>query len=182
MKIYSLFLIGCLCGSSLVTAQEPTEGVSPEAKKLVETTELGDSTKAAAVAAFQPALAQMKAQGLTEIGLDKVRAAVDGFFTNIFHDPRFKKKLAEAYAKVFTKSELIELTAFYGTATGKKALKMMPALLNQGLVIGEEFAIETAPGFEAKLADIMKEHMPASQAPVPQTPAAKSHPTVPADQ
>ncbi len=164
MKVRLLFLLASMCGGSLTVAQDSPATVFPEAIEFVQKTGLGETAHSTAMAAFQPALIQMQAQGVAQAGLDEVHKAAADFFAQIFKDPRFVEKLAAEYSKTFTQSELKELTAFYSTPTGKKALASMPLLLKQGMTIGENLALETAPAFQAKLAEIVKKHTPTPEA------------------
>ncbi len=54
-------------------------------------------------------------------------------------------KMTDLYMNAFTESELRELTAFYKTPTGRKALTTMPSLAQQGAQIGMEIAQKHTP-------------------------------------
>ncbi|HYC58879.1 MAG TPA: DUF2059 domain-containing protein [Thermoanaerobaculia bacterium] len=43
------------------------------------------------------------------------------------------------YAKYFTESELVDLTAFYQTPTGKKSIAVMPDLVREGMEAGVQY-------------------------------------------
>ncbi|HEX4961492.1 MAG TPA: DUF2059 domain-containing protein [Thermoanaerobaculia bacterium] len=47
-------------------------------------------------------------------------------------------QMTDLYVEAFTESELREMTAFYKTPTGQKALTKMPNLMKQGAQIGME--------------------------------------------
>ncbi len=49
-------------------------------------------------------------------------------------------QMLDLYMRTFTEAELRDLTAFYRTPTGRKSLEKMPALLQEGMKIGEEVA------------------------------------------
>ncbi|HZN53868.1 MAG TPA: DUF2059 domain-containing protein [Candidatus Polarisedimenticolaceae bacterium] len=74
-------------------------------------------------------------------------------------------KLVDLYAETFTEAELRELTAFYRTPVGRKALAAMPDLARRGAEIGtqvardhqkelEEMVQERAKQLEAATADV----------------------------
>lgn len=155
MKVLSLLLLATLLAAPVSVADKVPAARAKELLAVLKPAELAQN---AAVSAFQPALFQMQAQGLSEVGLAEVRRSVDAFFGGIFTDPRFEQELLQAYANAFSEAELTELTAFYSTPTGQKSLTAMPALLQQSMTIGEKLAAETAPAFQAKLAEIMKTH------------------------
>ncbi|HYU31394.1 MAG TPA: DUF2059 domain-containing protein [Thermoanaerobaculia bacterium] len=49
-------------------------------------------------------------------------------------------QMIDLYMRTFTESELRDLVAFYRTPTGRKALEKMPALMQEGVKIGESIA------------------------------------------
>ena len=51
-------------------------------------------------------------------------------------------KMIALYAESFTEAELREMTAFYRTPTGKKAVALMPELMRRGALLGAEVAKE----------------------------------------
>jgi len=53
-----------------------------------------------------------------------------------------KPNLIDIYAESFTEQELKELTLFYQTTTGQKALKVMPSLVQKGARLGSQKLIE----------------------------------------
>jgi uncharacterized protein len=60
----------------------------------------------------------------------------------------FGPKFVTLYTESFTESELRDLLAFYRTPTGKKALAVMPDLMQRGAMLGGEVAKEHAPELE----------------------------------
>lgn len=54
----------------------------------------------------------------------------------------FAPKMVEIYADSFTESELRELSDFYQTPVGKKTIRLLPELMNKGMMIGAEVAEE----------------------------------------
>jgi uncharacterized protein len=60
----------------------------------------------------------------------------------------FGPKLTDMYADSFTESELREMTAFYRTPTGQKALALMPDMMRRGGMLGAEVARQHMPELE----------------------------------
>ncbi len=56
--------------------------------------------------------------------------------------PRVKRETAIEYARLFTVQELVELTSFYETAVGQKALSTLPALTQKLFPIGARIGAE----------------------------------------
>jgi hypothetical protein len=60
----------------------------------------------------------------------------------------FGPRVTTMYVESFTESELREMTAFYRTPTGRKALALMPEMMQRGALIGAEIAKEHTPELE----------------------------------
>ena len=58
------------------------------------------------------------------------------FFKKHMSWESLKFEMVYIYSKTFTAQELNELTAFYSTPTGKKAIEKMPTLMAQGAQVG----------------------------------------------
>jgi hypothetical protein len=54
-------------------------------------------------------------------------------------------KMTELYMNAFTEAELRDLSAFYKTPTGRKAMTTMPNLIQQGAQLGMEIAQKHTP-------------------------------------
>lgn len=57
----------------------------------------------------------------------------------------FGPKMIDIYAGAFSESELRDLIAFYNTPTGKKAVSIMPELMQQGAQLGANEAQKHIP-------------------------------------
>ncbi|HMK73591.1 MAG TPA: DUF2059 domain-containing protein [Myxococcaceae bacterium] len=55
------------------------------------------------------------------------------------------------YARAFTHQEIKDLLTFYGTATGKKAVELMPALMREGMRLGETWAQSLSPEIRRRI-------------------------------
>jgi len=54
----------------------------------------------------------------------------------------FGPRFVSLYTEKFTEAELRDITAFYKTSTGQKALALMPEMLRRGAMLGGEVANE----------------------------------------
>jgi hypothetical protein len=54
-------------------------------------------------------------------------------------------RMVPIYAKYFTHEEIKELIRFYDTAIGKKTIEVMPALMQEGMMIGQIWGQSLAP-------------------------------------
>ncbi len=62
-----------------------------------------------------------------------------------------KPEMVAVYAETFTTDELGEISAFYETPTGQKALQKMPELFSKGAQIGMRRVQENIPELQAML-------------------------------
>lgn len=92
------------------------------------------------------------------------------FFTKYMSWDSLKEEFADLYQKAFTESELKELVQFYKTPVGKKTLRELPVLMQQGAQIG----MTRVQAHAAELNAMMQEP-PATAAPASK-PAAATKP------
>jgi hypothetical protein len=77
---------------------------------------------------------QLKAQP----ALEPYRPVLQEFFRKYMSYASLKPKMVEIYAEAFTAQELAEIRAWYAGPTGRKALKVMPSLMQKGAEIGQQ--------------------------------------------
>lgn len=63
----------------------------------------------------------------------------------------FGPRFVGMYTEAFSEAELKDMTAFYRTPTGRKALRLQPELMNLGALIGNEEAMRHQSELEAAL-------------------------------
>jgi uncharacterized protein len=93
----------------------------------------------------------------------------------------FEAKIVALYAETFTQQELEDLTAFYRSPLGQKALSRVPELMKRGAEIGLEAAKANQPELERMLEEKRKEFEAADAAAATPTPtkAPATTPTPP---
>ena len=62
-----------------------------------------------------------------------------------------RDELVRVYAQAFTEAELREITAFYRTETGRKAVLLTPRLMAQGMEIGQRAFLANRHKLEARI-------------------------------
>ena len=67
-----------------------------------------------------------------------------------------RDEMVQIYAEAFTESELREITAFYQTETGRKAVLLTPSLMAQGMQIGQRAVIAHRAELEARIEERMR--------------------------
>ena len=64
---------------------------------------------------------------------------------------------AQLYAESFTEPELREVTAFYQTETGQKAIRLMPSLMARGMALGQQAVADHQADLEARIQKRVRE-------------------------
>jgi hypothetical protein len=69
-------------------------------------------------------------------------------------DGLMREASIQIYAKYFTESELVDLTTFYASATGRKSIEVMPDLLREGMEAGVQ---HVAPKVDEVMAQVLED-------------------------
>jgi uncharacterized protein len=101
-----------------------------EAEKLLEIT----GTKAAMETMTDIMLTQQLQQNPSLAPFEKIMRQ---FFQKHLSYESLKNDFISMYVEAFTKEELIAINNFYATEAGKKAVKLMPSLMQKGSEIGQ---------------------------------------------
>ena len=83
--------------------------------------------------------------------LEPIKGVMLDFMNKYMGFDNLKADLASIYVNAYTQTELEELTRFYQTPVGMKALKQMPELTVQGARLGQRQAEEHLGELEAML-------------------------------
>ncbi len=87
----------------------------------------------------------------------KIEASIKTWITEDVLTPDFFNQLSALYSSSFTEAELKELTAFYKTPLGQKALKTLPQLTAQGSEIAQKTATAKQPSLMKRLQPLVPE-------------------------
>ncbi|MBF0371164.1 MAG: DUF2059 domain-containing protein [Magnetococcales bacterium] len=88
-----------------------------------------------------------------DIMWEEVRAA---FESNMEGESGLISRFIPVYHKYFTEKELNEMISFYNTDTGKKVIKALPVLTQEGIAIGRTWSKEIMPSINQRLKIRMK--------------------------
>lgn len=121
--------------------------------------------RAAFVTGAEPFIQSLKAQGANDAVTDDVRAAVMQWFDEEIKWEDLKSRIVDLYIKEFSEQELIDIGNFYQTPTGKKALAKLPALMQQGAQVGQQYAMAKQEALQKKLQVIVEKYGLARKAP-----------------
>lgn len=75
------------------------------------------------------------------------------FFRRYMSWDALRAPMTRLYADAFTEPELREMIAFYGTETGRKAARLTPDLMAQGMALGQQIVLEHQPELERAVAE-----------------------------
>ena len=68
-----------------------------------------------------------------------------------------KDEMIPLYHKYFTSAELKEMIRFYSTDLGKKTIKVMPNLLQEGMAVGHKWGQSLAPKINKRVANKLRQ-------------------------
>lgn len=154
---FALVLLSALFAAGVVHAEE-----KKPAERLLEISgfeQLGGDT---ALTMVKPVIDSFRAQGIPEPGLAELEQAMKAFFTRVMKDPEIKSETVKLYESKFTKQELEQLLAFYETPLGRKSLKELPQLMQDGALIGQKVAQKHTPELEKQIRAIVEKYKPAA--------------------
>lgn len=101
-----------------------------------------------------PALRQQFPNASAE-QLDRAMALISETLLAI--GPEIVEVSAQAYANRFTLAELEEINAFYRTETGSKVVRLLPVILQEGAVEGQQIAMMAMGSIQPQIEAIMTE-------------------------
>ena len=79
------------------------------------------------------------------------------WYRKVFAADDLESEMARIYMGAFSEEELLELTAFYKTPVGQKAIKALPELMKQGAELGMKRAQEHSGELQEMLAKAKEE-------------------------
>ncbi len=102
-----------------------------------------------------PTIESLKKIGLPEAGVKELQDAAMQFYAENFKWDEIKTQLATIYCEDFSESELKELSAFYSTPIGKKAIQKIPIMMQRGSEWGSERVAGKSDQLQKKLQPIL---------------------------
>jgi hypothetical protein len=154
MKIVRL-VSTCTCilamGIGIATAGEVSKEKRAEIERLLETTgalAMGQQVSSFFIAHMAQAIKKQNPnvpQHVIDALPEEVNAVVrEGL-------PFFKEMLVPLYDKHFSLDELRGLNAFYATPVGRKAISVMPALLQESMALGSQWGQAMEPRINQRI-------------------------------
>jgi hypothetical protein len=79
-------------------------------------------------------------------------------FVDAFSAPNgLLSRLAPVYAKYYTREEIQALIVFYQSDVGRKSITVMPALFQDSMMLGQQWATEVTPQIARELQERLRE-------------------------
>jgi hypothetical protein len=129
--VASLLVLLSVAVPLVAAAEEPSASHLQAAEELFGTMEMS--------ALMDKSLdAVIKAQVAANPPLAKAEDVLRQFMSKYLSWRAVKPQMLKIYTETFTESELREINAFYRTPTGKKAVTVMPDLLQKGMALGQK--------------------------------------------
>lgn len=125
------------------------------AEDLIKVMRMEETVIEGGEAGFPMVAQSLVAEDLTKEEMTEVKDAFMVYMTQLARDPELKVKTIEIYNKNFTEDELIELTAFYRTPVGQKALTTLSAVTGEILVLSQKLSQRHVGVFQEALTDIL---------------------------
>lgn len=147
IKVIATVLFLCLPLAAL--------GAPPSASHAKAAEDLFQTMKLDAVMA-QTVDAVIKAQVAQSPEMRKVEPVIRDFFNKYMGWQALKPQMLTLYTQTFTEAELREITAFYRTPTGQKAVTVMPTLMQKGAAIGQKLVQDHIGELQANIQAKMK--------------------------
>lgn len=73
--------------------------------------------------------------------LDDYKDVLGNYLLSLLNSDSVKMEFCKIYAEEFSENELIEISNFYETEIGKKAIKKMPQLMSRGMKLGQDLVL-----------------------------------------
>lgn len=134
MKILAVLIVGCLLSVHAFAAAGP-----PPARRVKTATELLHVLNARKTS-MAGAGAMIDAMIRTHPMMTPYRGVMMRWAGKYLSWSQIGPQLARLYAQAFTERQLRDLIRFYETPTGRKAVRVLPQLTRQGMMIGQRLA------------------------------------------
>lgn len=155
-KFILLFVVLCL-GSVSASAEELTKEKRADIERLLAVTgslALGKQMASAITANLAQNLRQTRPD-IPDKVIELLPAEVIATFDENMDS--LKNEMIPLYHRHFSAVEIKGLISFYSTDLGQKTVKVMPLLLQEGMVIGQRWGQSLAPKVRQRIANKLKQ-------------------------
>ena len=150
LVLLNVCLLALLTPGSMAAAQTPDPTLESDILKLLDYTGAANLGSQLATLMIRAIIQQSKLpQGAAaDIVSEVVRSTVA---SHVSGPNGLVARLVPVYAKYFTHEEIRMLLVFYGSDIGRKSVKVMPMVLQDGSQVGQAWANELEPEIKTEL-------------------------------
>jgi hypothetical protein len=151
-----LAAVGCLVCGPCVSAEEISKEKRVDIEHLMKVTgalALGQQMSDAVVANMTQMLRESRPDIPPEM-FDVLREEVNGVIDDNL--PSFAELVTQLYHKHFTHEDIKGLIRFYDTALGRKTIAVMPALMQESLMLGQQWGQSLGPLIQRRVIERFK--------------------------
>jgi hypothetical protein len=135
-------------------AEETSAAKRSDIRKLMEATGSFNLPARFAAAASQSIFRALKAERpeLHERALEVMQRELVALFAEQMNAPGgLVEKVVPVYDKHFTHQEIREILSFYQTGTGRKAIAVLPRVISESMLIGQDWAESLGPEIDRRI-------------------------------
>ena len=154
MTKYLLLLL--LAAAPLARADEASH--KAVATQFVDISEVPKAMRAAVMGFVNPMLERLVQQGMPAVAVDEMKQAITSWYDEEIKWQDLKPQMVELYTQEFTEPELKEMLAFYQSPTGRKALAVMPAIMQQMAKIQQAYFQGKQQSLNNKIAPVIDKY------------------------
>src|SRR5262245_22418803 len=143
--------------ASALAAEALTDEKKADIERLIDTTGaigVGRQMSAALIGQIIGVVRKAHSQ-IPKDKLDALAGIVNAVIDE--NTPTFKQQVVSLYHKYFDHAEVKQLLAFYSTDLGKKAVRIMPALVQEGMEAGRKWGTSLGPEIERRVRARLKQ-------------------------
>lgn len=160
IKSASLFcaLAAVSLSYSYVSAED-SEAVKA-ARELLISMNLEQTITDSIEASLDAQMGEFAQMGLPPEGIIELKKEMFSVFSEVMTYEKMEPEFIKFYSESFTAAEMQEMTKFYQTPVGKKAIKLIPKLTTQGMAIGQGMVQERSRELQQRIIPIFQKYLP----------------------
>ena len=158
-----ILLLPLISSAQEATAKAPDAETLAAAKELLGVMHMEETLNSSMETGMDVQLEQLKQLKIGEAGLKELKAEMLKFIGEVISWEEMEPEMLRIYASNFTKEELNDLSTFYKTPTGQKAVKLTPQLMAEGMKLGQSRMMARMPELQARITPIIQKHMAPQQ-------------------
>ena len=145
LRILAIFIVFCIAGSPTYAQQSNDSEKRAMISKILDMTGALNITDQV-VGTTVGALAAPLKKKYPETGEQILQIVTEEFRATAKENiPGFKETATSIYARYYSLQELKDIAAFYETPTGRKAVKVMPKIIQESMLAGQQWGAVIAP-------------------------------------